>query len=647
MNGIDYSKQLARERDYFREATRKAKDSAEKQVSATNERAEHVINKQRENFIEDRADLEQHYQESLKGLKGKTQDSLAEEAAKFNNKRAEEQQQFAQESLKKSKDFDQRLNDIKSSYQKAFVSEKDRHEDLSDVQKNKYTKNVKEITNNADNQLKEYQDRLTGAGADLKDQYNRERQQLVRNHEDHLTDVYKGNSKKQAELKDRIMTDVKKTKEVHASNLEHQKHYTDDRMKTLQENYQDRFDTMTKDYSDHNKQLAETKQLEAKKTNREHQEKITDVQRDFNKSLRSIELEKRRRDNGSGEFAEVMDRQQGLKDKVINENRMNNLRSQLTEAQRRYEEKATLDQDNFNQTLKVEASEAVAREDRKLNTLNADKIVSVSKEREKALAQVNNREEQNLLDKTAYEHKLMLEKNNANQRITKLKENFHTSMKSLEEKHKASLEDVTKVANQDKNLFVKKMQENRSNEVFEMKREFTKMMDATVQDYEQRLATYQRDNEYLKMSMSEKIQNILDQTSNQLESQRTLFEDRRAADLKDQQTMMDQREASLKSQLSQTNNSYQKKIDKLQIESDSKLKLITNDYENKLKVLRASTSKDIAQKDITHKTEQDRLKQTYEEEKNRLISAYEGKISSMKEGHKDQMEQMKDFKRLS
>src|SRR5690606_26727493 len=123
--------------------------------------------------------------------------------------------------------------------------------------------------------------------------------------------------------------------------------------------------------------------------------------------------------------------------------------------------------------------------------------------------------------------------------------------------------------------------------VFEMKRAFGKLMDATVQDYEQRLATYQRDSDYMKMTLNQKIQNIIDQTEKQLESQTKLFEDRRAADIKGQQLMMDQRERQLKKNFSDMSISYQKKIDKMQVENDTKFKLMTNDYETKLKELKA------------------------------------------------------------
>jgi hypothetical protein len=647
MKGVDYTKAMAKERDYFQDAIKKNNDASERRIADNNERTDGVVKKQRENFIEDKAELESSYQGNMEKLNEKTRESLTSNNEKSALGREKEREAFTKESLVKRKDFDQRLNDITSSYKKAFESEKDVHKDVQVNNKKKYDKSITDTRAHSDKQLDTYREEMSGQGANLKDQYNRERQQLVRSHEDHLTASHKDNAFKRAEMKDHLRTDFQKSKEVQAADFDQQKQYTGDRMSTMQKKYEARNQNMAKDYSQRSDKLVETQQRESVKTNKENQGHLTGVRRDFNKQLRLIDLDKRRRDNGSGEFAEVMDRQQGLRDATTNDNRFAQLKEQSIEKSNSYQEKSEIDKEAFNDTLRAETAEGTARLDRKLNEANADKIITVSKEREKAEVEVQNRENQNRLDKQAYEQQIMVQRNNATERLTKLKENFNTSMKQLEEKHQVSVTDVTKVSNQDKAEFVKSVNEARNKENFEMKRSFTRLMDQTVQDYEVRLANYQRDNEGLKMTMDQKIQNITDQTSKQLDTQQTLFEDRRAADLKNTQLLADQKEHHWKTAMNQTNTTFSKKIDKLQIESDTKLKLLTNDYENKLKELKAMTSKELAQKDTVKQIELDRIKMAYEEEKTRLVSGYDNQIEAIKIGHRDQMEAMKDFKRLS
>ena len=142
MKGVDYSKALSKEREYFQDTIKKNQASAEKRIADNNERTEGKVKKQRETFIEDKADLESTYQANLDKLNEKTRDSLSNNNDNFHDERAKEREAFTQEAMTKRKDFDQRLNDIKNSYQKAFTSEKATNEDVNQTNKKKYDKNI-------------------------------------------------------------------------------------------------------------------------------------------------------------------------------------------------------------------------------------------------------------------------------------------------------------------------------------------------------------------------------------------------------------------------------------------------------------------------------------------------------------------------
>lgn len=647
MKGVDYSKTLSKERDYFQDTIRKNNDSNEKRIAAVNERNNEVVKKQRENFIEDKAELESNYQGNLEKLNEKTRASLENNNDKFHEEREMEREAFTQEAMKKRKDFDQRLSDIKSSYEKSFTSEKDIHKDLQNTSKKKYDKSISDTRANSDLQLKNYRHEMSGQGADLKDQYNRERQQLVRSHEDHMTSAHKDAAFKRAEMKDHLRSDFQKSKEVQAADFEQQKQYTNDRMKTMQEKYEIRNKSMAKDYSQRSDKLVETQQRESVNTNRENQARLMDARRDFNKQLRLIDLDKRRRDNGAGEFADVMSRQQGKRDAAANNSRFADMKKQMNEKQNLFNEKVIADNDKYSESLKTQSTEATAQLDRKLNDVNLDKISTVSKEREKAEVEINNRETQNRLERQAYEQKISVDRNNANDRLNNLKENFNTSLKKLEEDHKLTIDDVTIVSNKDKAEFVKKMTDNRNKEMFEVKREFANAMGKTIQEFELRLGKYKRDNEYLKMTMDQKVENLIEQNDKKLEAQSAMYEERIASDKKNAAILADQKEHNWKTALNESTINFSKKIDKMQIENDSAMKFLTNDYENKLSALKASTSKEAAQKENLKQEEMTRIKSTYENAKSQLVSTYENQISSLKAGFEEQMDAMKNFKRLS
>lgn len=646
MNGVDYTKQLAKERDYFQDAIQKNKQATDKRITDVEKTAADAEVKNRESFVEDKAKLEKSYQKSLGHLKDKTAAAIENTNDKSSNNLAKEREDFTKAAQVKSKDFDQRLNDIKSSYQKSIESTERNHDELAKSQKTRYDRNVGELVQKTDKSLGGYQEKMHGAGADLKDQYNRERQQLVRHQEDNLLTVYKDNAEKRAFQRENITNELKKSNEVHEADRDNQKQYVSDRLTNMQDQYASRVDDMARDYSERSDNLARTEQKNALKANKEHQGQIDGVRRDFNKQMRLVELDKRRRDNGSGEFNNVMNKQQGLKSQQILDQRMKNMREDFVTAKNKYQEMAQANQDNHNESLRKESASSTANLDKKLFAANSDKLITVAHEREKSHEQITNRERQNKIDKDTFDRQLQFEKTTANSRLNKLKQNFNTSMTILEEKHKNDITDVTITANLDKKEFQKNLNERRNNELFDMKREFSKLLDTTVFEYENRLGNYQRENETLRLEMDTKVNNIVDQMDKSLETERKLNTDKRTADLRSHQLLRDQRENGLKTQMNEMSTGYQRKMDNMQIESDLKLKLLTNEYENKLKQLASAKDKEMNTKQLGHPIELERMKVAYAEEKGRLVSQYQNQIDSAKKTHAEQIEQMKNFKNL-
>lgn len=647
MKGVDYTKQLAKERDYFQDSIKKNKDATDRRISDTESRNEYVQKKQADNFIEDKAELEKSYQKNLNDVKERTHASLSDKNQKYNANMAKEREAFERESNTTRKEFDQRLHDIKSGYDKSSKTEKEFNQALQSNSKSRYIKNIQDQTQKTSDQLNEYQNKMSAEGADLKGQYNLEREQLVRAHEDHVKDVRKLEVQKQTDLKDRVGTDLRRSKEVHAADHEHMRNYTEEKLDSMQQMHEGRSQKVARDYSQKNANLTEAQLKDAKRVNREQQDKVLEVQRGFDKQLRSIELEKRRRDNGSGEFASVNTRQQGLKDKEVLENKLHTIKSHLQGTQKAYQEKAAADQKSFDESFKIEAAEAQSRKDKAVNTINADKVVTVAKERENSNKEIAGRELINKNEKIAGEQQLMLERTNAGDKIASLKDNFNTSMMKMEERLKLSVEDVTAVSNKDKADFVKAANEARTKEIFELKREFTNTMDQTVQGYEKRLASFQRENNVLKQTMDQKVQNIIDQSEKKLDSERELMAQSRIAERQDTKMAMDMKEKRLRKEMDSTIYNYQSKLDKLQIDGETKLKLVTNDYENRLKELNVLKTKELAQKDTARQNELQVMKSTLEEEKTRIVNAYEGKIQGILARQEDEAAKANEYKKLS
>jgi len=647
MNGVDYSKKYASDREYFQDANKKLQDITEKRIEDTETRAEHVMNKQRQNFIEDRAELEKDYQAKLNQLKEKTQSSLESNSKRFNQDLLKERQEFTQDSTAKSRDFDQRLNSIKSSYQKSLDSEKNRNSHQQRSDRNKYDRNMSEMKKTFDKKLDDYNRSLSGTGADLRAQNEAQRMQLVQAQENRLSEAYQNAANNVGSLKERIHYENKKMKEAHRAEKNQQKEYMQEHISDIQNKFQERSGALSKDYTERNKSLTRQQQETNRRLNLDNQETVAKIRHDYNEKLRKMELNSRKRDNGSGAFAGIQEKQQGLNERIISENKIKHLRDQLTTAQVNYQKRAEKDQEAFNNSYKQANLEANVNLEKKVNEINSDKIVEIAKQKDRSEKDMLNREEQFNLEKTRYESLIMNEKSSAKLRMDRLKESFNNSVANMEEKHKQSMDEINKNSHQDKAEFIKSVNEKRAEEVFDMKRDFTKMMDMTVQDYEQQLALLHRENENVKIALNQRINDLTDKYEKQINSERAAFKDRHDADIKSQQVLMDERESELKKNISQLSINYQRKIDKMIVENETKLKLITNEYENKLQDERSISNKEMSQKDGLHLGEIARLKENFEKERRRLVNTYEGQIETIKNSHKQQLNQINDYKRLS
>lgn len=647
MNGVDYTRRLSKEREYFQDSLKKNNEAHQKRLEDVEKTTANITKKQSENYIKDKTELEKSYQGNLANLSDKNRESMNLQTDRFNRDIVEERSKFAQESNAKSKDFDQRLNDIKHSYKRAFGSEKSNNEEIREVEKKRYAGNVKDLTLKQDSQLKKYQNQIAGAGADLKDAFKREKQQLVRKQEEDLAEVARANFDEKDNIKKRLSTELKNTKEVHESEQEQLRDYTSSKIQNQQKVHSARNEDLAREYSENYEKGAREQHLQTVKTNRQHQDVLDNVRRDAQEKARAMDNEARRRDNGSNEFAEVVNSHASFNGKEIYEHKLKNAKSAAEEMKRNFEDhSANESKDNYN-TLRSERAEAAARVDKTSNKLKAEKMLTVANEREKNQNRIDHQERQNLAKTNDYEHKLMVERKNGDNRVKNLKENFHKSMTEIEEKLRGNIEDVTRTANADKKEFTKKESERTIQQLADMKQEFNRQLDQTVQSYEFRIANAEKNFDELTMNSNLKIASMSQQAEQELEYERKTGAERRNAEVRGLKSAIDEQEHKHRMEINGMMVNYQKQLAKIQAHNDLKLKLITNDYETKLKEAQASKSRELAEKDNVNRTELERLKGNYQDDKNTTVAAYEAKLQQLKDHHETQMQQLNEFKKLT
>jgi hypothetical protein len=647
MNPVDYSKALQREKEYFRDTINKDREGIEKRAMEREEVHKNAQKKKTEIFIKDKADLQNTYAKNLDKIQEKTQESLHDKNLAYQKKLAQEKEIFQDITEKRSKDFNQRLNHIKTSYQDSFKSEKDTHEQIQSADKSRYDKNIQGLTKSQDEKINSFQSKMTNMGENLKSEFNEERDRLNSSHKDQIREMTKNESSKEADLKDRISEEISKSRGVYQSDVENLRDYSEKSIKDAKSLSEDRANDLALEYAQRTKDLTESQRNNTIKENAENQGKMAELRRHFLSELRYQDLKDQQSHRPDQKALERKKNKEMQAERIAHDSKVRQLKERLADTRTSTEQLRNTENLAYKDSLKVQSAEASLNKEKRLNELNYQKDQVIAKERVNKLQEVEAREGQNRLSTMAYERQLMLERNASEERIKKLKENFNVSLKSLEEKSKNDIESISKSSSQDKVEFIKQVQDQRHNEIYEMKREFNKLMDKTVSDYEKRLADHQKNYEIMKNNLEHKLHTVMDQSLKEVESHRRLFEDRRMADLRSHKIVLDQKDQDHKQSLNALNSSYERKLNQMVADHDTKLKLITNEYDTKLKTLAADHSKLLNEKDLAHQADLQHKKMTYEEEKSRLIDQYENQLQTLKIAHKEKLDNAKEYKRLS
>lgn len=76
MNGVDYTRRLSKEREYFQDSLKKNNEAHQKRLEDVEKTTANITKKQAENYIQDKTELEKSYQGNLANLSDKNRESM-------------------------------------------------------------------------------------------------------------------------------------------------------------------------------------------------------------------------------------------------------------------------------------------------------------------------------------------------------------------------------------------------------------------------------------------------------------------------------------------------------------------------------------------------------------------------------------------
>src|SRR5690554_3448656 len=114
MNGIDYSNKYTRDKENFAQKVSSTNKAAEERVKNVEETHKEIQAKQAENYSKSRAKLEKQIEDRIDVLSNEQRQALFDKNKEYSKRLAEEKSQFHEKTKAQLKDFNKRLDSLRS-----------------------------------------------------------------------------------------------------------------------------------------------------------------------------------------------------------------------------------------------------------------------------------------------------------------------------------------------------------------------------------------------------------------------------------------------------------------------------------------------------------------------------------------------------
>jgi hypothetical protein len=554
---------------------------------------------------------------------------------------------FHEERRLNSKDFNSRFTELKTNFKRNQDQESVNNSIIQNSLKENYNKRVGELRKNADNNLKAYQQNAIGDNKDVNEKMQSEKKQLIANHEKDINILQKQEIEKRNMLKDRVLKDVTKIREIQQEENYANRARAKDNFKQLTGATDDKVRLLQNHMNEESNRLSDAQQKEIKKQNQGFSDRFTQQEKRYNRSLREAEIKHRSQGLGAGSInAEIAEKQDVIEKEAIDRRigSILNERVNLQEENERRQSKATeVFQDNYRD-IKLDNAENVEKLKRSMTADNTNERIK----------------ERNLRYDQEHDHAISLQYNNKvneskvnnlNQQsktaINNLKENYARSMKKAVTASQENFSIARSEMNAEKRTLQKRLHdENSSNAAFLREQSEDKIEKVTT-GLEQKVNALENKNRQIQQNFENKIKDIVQKTEDEIQRQQRAFKATADNEIKLEKEAGKTREKQLSDGMRLAQKNFDRKLNEQTLQNSAKLNDTTFNYEKKLKDQQSKYQGIIDTNRKFFEREKARLTIASDTERERLISQYESRIDKLQEVNRQKISQMENYSKMS
>jgi hypothetical protein len=647
MNGVDYTRKLDRERELFRKTIKDNNRGNKEHLEAMKASFDHKTESQQTAHSKQKMQLEKNFNDRYDKLDSAQREGLMSKNEAYEKAIFKNEDDFHEERRLNSKDFNSRFTELKTNFKRNQDQESVNNSIIQNSLKENYNKRVGELRKNADNNLKAYQQNAIGDNKDVNEKMQSEKKQLIANHEKDINILKKQEIEKRNMLKDRVLKDVTKIREIQQEENYANRARAKDNFKQLTGATDDKVRLLQNHMNEESNRLSDAQQKEIKKQNQGFSDRFTQQEKRYNRSLREAEIKHRSQGLGAGSInAEIAEKQDVIEKEAIDRRigSILNERVNLQEENERRQSKATeVFQDNYRD-IKLDNAENVEKLKRSMTADNTNERIK----------------ERNLRYDQEHDHAISLQYNNKvneskvnnlNQQsktaINNLKENYARSMKKAVTASQENFSIARSEMNAEKRTLQKRLHdENSSNAAFLREQSEDKIEKVTT-GLEQKVNALENKNRQIQQNFENKIKDIVQKTEDEIQRQQRAFKATADNEIKLEKEAGKTREKQLSDGMRLAQKNFDRKLNEQTLQNSAKLNDTTFNYEKKLKDQQSKYQGIIDTNRKFFEREKARLTIASDTERERLISQYESRIDKLQEVNRQKISQMENYSKMS
>ena len=646
MNGVDYTQRLNRQRELYQKEIADNNRAHRTVIDDMQEAKETQLKQNADNFHAKKLELENKFGDRYDELNKSQKEALNEKNKEYEQAINAERKQFSELSRNRLKGWNKKISDIQNSYKYNLEDSKEMDEKIRDQIKTNADKRVKDVLAESEAKVKEYQSNALGSSKSVQEKLDAEKRQLNREHERDLNRVYRDEVEKRNVMKDRLSRDVANIRQAREEESERLQLKTRENIDKVNQDAALKLDKTAEQTRSAMEQINMKQKEEVRKQNLDLRNEMMKQSKQHHRDMEKLEMKHKAAGIGADSLQSKLREDQRAEQESQKRLRSQNYLDQRERMTRNFEKAMDEARENFQDTyrdMSIKSADKLVTEKRELTDLNIKERLSDLRKFQRA---ANDHDLAMKFQQETSHHTQENQRKLANQQIETLKKKFGESMDDALERSQLSMNSMKDEMNKEKRELSEKLHEQNAFQEKFLRAAHAEKIEKLTDKYEEKLQSMQNKNEELRTQMHVKIKEVIEQTTREMDRQRSELEKSAKIEKANLRSVAEQQENELRKRIDEVHNTYTRKMDQDRLNNQSKVKELTFKYENKLKDERTKYQDIIDHNNRFFERELMRLKMSSDSERDRLITQYEGRIKQLQNAFQNKQRELEQFNQL-